>query len=182
MIRYGGEVSCLGIKHVRYDQHDSGPGHVVAEIAPEVGRQVRQRTVRFLRPFQVVEQLTVELRIVEHEILSQGGYSPVAQPRLLFVALRTIHGHSLVVARNAPPGIAVDPVEQLVRGFETAYRTHIVGDHAGREIGRVALSGITGDFDESETVVRKSRFVGFSFAAPQGVQPFGFGAPEVGRE
>lgn len=70
--------------------------------------------------------------------------------------------------------LPVDPVEQLVRGFETAYRTHIVGDHAGREIGRVALSGITGDFDESETVVRKSRFVGFSFAAPQGVQPFGF--------
>ena len=108
-------VAILVQHHFQTEGQCCGPCHIVAIIVP-VGRcHIGYATVFALCFGDVACPFGIEHVVVKHVCLAKASFGAVAQPWLAFVALRTIHRHTLVVVQNTPYGIFVYPVQCLVR-------------------------------------------------------------------
>ena len=98
-------VAKLSPNHIARDRQNSGPGNIVAIVIPERGSYIGDTAVRALSLADIAHPLGIETLVVEEERLAQASHSPIAQPRLALVALRTVNRHALVIVDDAPPGI-----------------------------------------------------------------------------
>lgn len=79
----------------------------------------------------------------------------VSQPRLAFVALRAVDGHTFVVTADTPKSIVQYLIECFIRAGEGPGMSHFVIYYFSCKIFGLGI-GITADFHIAETVVYKA--------------------------
>ena len=98
-------ITILAPQHIAREGECCCPRHIVAIVIPEGRGYIRNTTVRTLCLADVAHPFGVQALVVEEEALAQRPYRTITQPRLAFVALRTVERHALIVVQDAPPGV-----------------------------------------------------------------------------
>ena len=156
-------VTESGVNHVGHGDERAWPCHAVGVVAPIRRKHVADAAVFELAVFAVDEPLGVKAMIIKDIALAEAACGTVAGPAHALVTLRTVGGHGAVVASDAPVGVAVDGVENLVGGLEGAGGGHFVIEDEATEICRVrgfsenAEISETLDCDVAKTMVREHR-------------------------
>ena len=114
--RFG--VAILVIHHLEREGQGRRPCYVVRIIVPVGRSHVGYAAVFTLSLGYVACPLGIESVVVEYESLAEASANTVAKPRLTLVALRTVDGHALIVAQDAPHGVIVNLVEYGVGTFK----------------------------------------------------------------
>ena len=122
-------VAILPPEHITTEGQCCGPCHIIAVVVPEGWRYVGDAAVRTLCLTDVTHPFGIETLIIKEEAFTQRSHRPVAQPRLTFVALRTVDRHSFVVVQNSPPGILHHFVQDGIRTLEMSCGLHLVSHH-----------------------------------------------------
>ena len=151
---HGFMVAILPLQHIQGEGQCGRPRHVVGVVIPESGCHIGDAPVFTLCFNDVAYPFGIECFIVEEESLAIAASRAVAQPRLALVALRTIHGHTLVIAQHSPHGILIHLVQRGVAALECACRGHGVAHHLAGEVGHGSVAHAT-DLCITETVVNE---------------------------
>ena len=101
--------------------------------------------------------LVVEQFVPEDEALAEASGGPVAEPAHALVALGAVRRHSAVIAPDAPVGVAVDRIEDLIGALEAAGGGHSVIHHLALEGGGLGDVVESGDLGVAESVIDEFR-------------------------
>ena len=157
----GRHVAKLFVDHVRSEEEGRRPGDVVAEHIPIDWRHVGDTAIGLLVVLDVLQPFSIKQMVIEDIAFADAACGTVAKPPHALVALRTVGGHSAVVASDAPIGIAVDAVDDVVGALETACNGHLIIHHLTSEVVQLWFLSESTQFNIAEAMIDELRLPQF---------------------
>ena len=130
-------VAILSPQHIARERQGGRPGDVVGKVIPEQRCHIGQAAVRALCLADVAHPLGIQAFVLEEVALAQRAHRAIAEPGHALVALRTVHGHAVIIAAYAPAGVLNDAVQDGIGSCQLALGNHIVAYGEDLEVGRL---------------------------------------------
>ena len=159
VLLHGIHIVVTTIEHEGSIYRKRPPSHIIAANHPIAGCHVGNHAIVVLRIPNVLQPLVIEFAVIYDEILAVASHGVIAQPAHSFVALRAVRGHTMIVADDAPIGILVQLIEELVVTPEGALVGHLVVDDQASDVRQFRLYADAADFHKAEALIGELRLV-----------------------